>query len=376
MRLMNRATFSYRVNDEAGTDRFGRALAAAIRDGAVVALDGPLGAGKTRLVQGAAVECGADRRDVVSPTFVLVHQYATRPPIYHIDAYRLRDEDEFLQLGADEYFVPPNITFIEWANRVENCLPRERIQVAITIASDTERQFEVTGIGAGPAAAVERLSELLARVNVVAKRGGIFLASRLAAFILGARGDWLGSKAARSRGKPMAKCAYCGKFLLFGTKVGELRFCGRECKEKGLLIPLAETSGARRRAEHAAATHQQNCPVCLGPGPVDIFTTHTAMSFLVLTQWKSKPQLSCALCGCAAIWKGIASTAVLGWWGFPFGLIITPAQLFKWAKELSNSPDPSQPSDAALSPGSREHRQQVAGGSDARSDEARRSVAS
>src|SRR5689334_4089876 len=109
------------VLGEADTERLGRALAEAIGD-AVVALDGPLGAGKTRLVQSMAAFCGVDRADVVSPTFVLIHEYRGSRPIYHIDAYRLRDDDEFLQLGVDEYFLPPNLVLIEWASRVARCL--------------------------------------------------------------------------------------------------------------------------------------------------------------------------------------------------------------------------------------------------------------
>ena len=99
------------------------ALAEALPYG-VVALDGPLGAGKTRLVQAVAAACGVDRRDVVSPTFVLMHEYHGDRPIYHIDVYRLRDDDEFLQLGVDEHFGPPNLVLIEWAGRMERCMPQ------------------------------------------------------------------------------------------------------------------------------------------------------------------------------------------------------------------------------------------------------------
>ena len=99
----------------------------------MVALSGPLGAGKTRLVQAIAAACGVDRREVVSPTFVLVHEYRGRQPIYHVDAYRLRDDDEFLQLGVDESFGPPNLVFIEWAERVADCLPEERLEITIRV---------------------------------------------------------------------------------------------------------------------------------------------------------------------------------------------------------------------------------------------------
>ncbi|MEX0677661.1 MAG: tRNA (adenosine(37)-N6)-threonylcarbamoyltransferase complex ATPase subunit type 1 TsaE [Pirellulales bacterium] len=155
------ATFTFRSVSENDTERLGRALAEALPHG-VVALDGPLGAGKTRLVQAAAAASGVDRRDVVSPTFVLVHEYRGARPIYHLDAYRLRDDDEFLELGADEYFEPPNLVFVEWAGRVERCLPAERIHVTISVVSDHEREFTLVGSGDEPAAAVERLKKLLA----------------------------------------------------------------------------------------------------------------------------------------------------------------------------------------------------------------------
>ncbi|MEX0977362.1 MAG: tRNA (adenosine(37)-N6)-threonylcarbamoyltransferase complex ATPase subunit type 1 TsaE, partial [Pirellulales bacterium] len=153
-------TFTFRSSAEADTERLGRALAEALPHG-VVALDGPLGAGKTRLVQAVAAAAGVDRRDVVSPTFVLVHEYRGSRPIYHLDAYRLRDEDEFLQLGADEYFAPPNLVLVEWAARVERCLPRDRIDITIDVLSDHEREFTVVGHGEHSAAAVERLAKSL-----------------------------------------------------------------------------------------------------------------------------------------------------------------------------------------------------------------------
>ena len=104
----------------------------------MVALTGPLGAGKTRLVQAIAAACGVDRRDVVSPTFVLMHEYHGSRPIYHLDAYRLRDSDEFLQLGVEEYFTPPNLMLVEWAERVAECLPGERLEVTIGVLERTD----------------------------------------------------------------------------------------------------------------------------------------------------------------------------------------------------------------------------------------------
>ena len=89
---MTRCT--YAAADETATAALGAALADVLPDGATVALCGTLGAGKTRLVQAMAEAMGIDRREVVSPTFVLIQQYQGRRTVYHIDAYRVRDEDE------------------------------------------------------------------------------------------------------------------------------------------------------------------------------------------------------------------------------------------------------------------------------------------
>src|SRR5262249_55375085 len=76
--------------DEAATEAFGRGLGGRLFAGAVVALVGPLGAGKTRLARAVAEGLGVAGRAVSSPTFVLVQEYRGRLPVYHFDAYRLR----------------------------------------------------------------------------------------------------------------------------------------------------------------------------------------------------------------------------------------------------------------------------------------------
>jgi tRNA threonylcarbamoyladenosine biosynthesis protein TsaE len=195
--------------DERDTDRFGAALANTLPAGAVIALVGTLGAGKTRLVQAVANAVGIDPRDVVSPTFVLVHEYQGRiqgsafrvqdegdrrqasgvmrqdyplpltphhspdhqtpdhqtlpSKIYHLDAYRIRDDDEFLQLGPEEFFESDGWTFIEWADRVANCLPPEQLRIEIEAAGATQRRFAVTAVGARFGKVIDDLSACLSR---------------------------------------------------------------------------------------------------------------------------------------------------------------------------------------------------------------------
>src|SRR5919206_909490 len=109
--------------DPEATRALGRRLGGLLFPGAVVALVGPLGAGKTHLVRAVAEGLGADGRLVSSPTFVLIQEYRGRLPVYHFDAYRLRGEEEFLDLGALDYFEGDGVCLIEWADRVAGCLP-------------------------------------------------------------------------------------------------------------------------------------------------------------------------------------------------------------------------------------------------------------
>jgi tRNA threonylcarbamoyladenosine biosynthesis protein TsaE len=131
---------TFHSNSEADTARLGVALANVLPPGTVVALVGTLGAGKTRLVQAVARALGVPADATSSPTFVLVNEYRQgRVPVFHFDAYRLRDEDEFLELGPEEYFDGEGITFIEWADRVERVLPADRIEIQIDVTGETTR---------------------------------------------------------------------------------------------------------------------------------------------------------------------------------------------------------------------------------------------
>ena len=134
--------FAFLAKDELGTERLGQALAAALPPGTVVALIGTLGAGKTRLVQAFAAAHGVPRNTATSPTFVLVNEYrGGRLPIYHFDAYRLRDEDEFMELGPDEYFEADGVTFVEWADRVAACLPADHLEIRCEAVGEMQRRF-------------------------------------------------------------------------------------------------------------------------------------------------------------------------------------------------------------------------------------------
>ena len=108
--------------DEAATQRLGRLLASSVQAGDVIALDGPLGAGKTTLVRALVEELGGDPAEVSSPTFTLLNHYDARLPVVHVDAYRLQGPGALAGLGFDE-FAEDGIGIVEWAERVLAALP-------------------------------------------------------------------------------------------------------------------------------------------------------------------------------------------------------------------------------------------------------------
>ena len=116
------------------TRRFGETLGAALRRGvgvetspATLALAGPLGAGKTSLVQGLAAGLGVSG-SVRSPTFTLIHEHRGPVPLFHVDLYRL-EAAELESLGLEEVIDSPGVTAIEWPERAPGVLPREHLMI-------------------------------------------------------------------------------------------------------------------------------------------------------------------------------------------------------------------------------------------------------
>ena len=133
---------------EAATDRLAAALAETLPARLVVGLHGTLGAGKTHFVRGFVAALGGKREDVVSPTFVLCQHYQCgKRTVNHLDAYRIKDDDEFLELGVDELFDSEAITFVEWADRVPDCLPPDRLDVELAAEGADTRRIVLTAQG-------------------------------------------------------------------------------------------------------------------------------------------------------------------------------------------------------------------------------------
>ena len=135
-------TTELRTTSAEETEAAGERLAAALAPGAVVALVGELGAGKTCFIQGLVRGLGATTR-ATSPTFVLINQYRGRVPIYHVDAYRTQSLRELLEIGVDELMGGDGVTVVEWADKLLPLLPRGTIEVRIAGVGDEPRAITI-----------------------------------------------------------------------------------------------------------------------------------------------------------------------------------------------------------------------------------------
>jgi tRNA threonylcarbamoyladenosine biosynthesis protein TsaE len=131
------------------TEAAGERLGATLGPGAVVALTGELGAGKTCFVQGLVRGLGATVR-ATSPTFVLVNQYTGRVSIHHVDAYRTDSMTELIDLGLLEMVGGEGVTVIEWADKLTPLLPADSIHVHIAGVGDEPRTITIRGVSEAP----------------------------------------------------------------------------------------------------------------------------------------------------------------------------------------------------------------------------------
>ena len=128
----------------AQTKKVGQAMGRLLRPKDVVALRGELGAGKTTLVKGIAKGLGVrSENEVASPTFVLIHEYRGRCPIYHLDWYRLDRVEGPDAALAQECFEAEAVTLVEWPQRPNAVLPKERTEVKISHRGPSSRSIEI-----------------------------------------------------------------------------------------------------------------------------------------------------------------------------------------------------------------------------------------
>ena len=130
---------------ELETKAIGRRIGSRLRQGDVVCLYGELGAGKTTLVKGIASALGIDEKDITSASFTIIAEYETPVPFYHIDLYRISN-NEINWLGLEEYLDSGGICVIEWAERAGSLIPEGAIKIFLRGIDESTREIEIEGI--------------------------------------------------------------------------------------------------------------------------------------------------------------------------------------------------------------------------------------
>lgn len=144
------------------TAAWGRKLGTLLEAGDVVALIGELGAGKTTLAQGIARGAGIPEESyIASPTFTLINEYRGRVPLYHLDFYRIEGPSDCAGLGLEEYLGGAGVALIEWADKHEALLPRDRLTVRLAYLDETTRRAAVSATGDRSARLVRALQKML-----------------------------------------------------------------------------------------------------------------------------------------------------------------------------------------------------------------------
>ncbi len=137
------------------TVTLGEKLGELVKAGDFIALTGELGSGKTHFVKGVAAGVGVDSSiRVTSPTYTIMNVYAGRLPLYHFDLYRLAGSGDVSDLGFEEYFYGAGVSIVEWAERLQDVLPGERLSVTFDYLDEDVRKITVKPYG-------ERYEELL-----------------------------------------------------------------------------------------------------------------------------------------------------------------------------------------------------------------------
>lgn len=131
-------TLNRSSNSPPATRRLGYKLGKRLWPGAIIALIGKLGSGKTVLSQGILKGLGVRDKYMISPSFVLVKEYKGRLPAYHLDLFRLKNVKELNNLGLEEYIFGRGVAIIEWAEKIKSILPEEYLEIILSSTGKKE----------------------------------------------------------------------------------------------------------------------------------------------------------------------------------------------------------------------------------------------
>jgi len=144
----------------------------------------------------------------------------------------------------------------------------------------------------------------------------------------------------------MAKCGYCGSTIIMGgVKSAEQVYCNKKCFMDASILNVLDAMPSEVLDQKIDEVWRGNCPECGGAGPTDLHKSHQVWSALIMTRWSTKPRICCKSCATKRQLAGIFSSLLVGWWGFPWGLIFTPVQITRNIVGICGGPDKSRPSE-------------------------------
>ncbi|MFW5784662.1 MAG: hypothetical protein ACOCW1_00635 [Chitinispirillaceae bacterium] len=144
----------------------------------------------------------------------------------------------------------------------------------------------------------------------------------------------------------MKRCAYCGTDILFveGRTVDGLHFCNSRCASHAPFFPFTDQVTSDELDDFVNKIYKGNCPVCNKRGPVNFYLSHRISSALVMSSWGSRHKICCRRCGTKMLLLAMFRCFFLGWWNFPWGVIMTPVQIIRNSVEILNGYIQEKPS--------------------------------
>ncbi len=154
-------TLTLSSRDTRQTLAMGRQIGRLLTTGLLLCLDGDLGSGKTVFVKGLAEGLAVPETVyVTSPSYTLINEYPGRRPLYHADLYRLQTAEDVEAIGFFDLLTEDNVVAVEWAHRLENCLPPQGLWLEFTIVDDTTRTIRMRACGLPAADVLRRLEKM------------------------------------------------------------------------------------------------------------------------------------------------------------------------------------------------------------------------
>lgn len=143
----------------------------------------------------------------------------------------------------------------------------------------------------------------------------------------------------------MANCSYCNSWIIFGARKDAFgTYCSDKCQVFGNCLAASNSVPQVEIDREIEVLLKKPCPRCGRPGPVDFHKSYKVWSALILTSWSTNPDISCKSCATMRQLEAIAFSGVLGWWGFPWGIILTPVQVSRNLIDMVKKTSPGKSS--------------------------------